>query len=55
MINCPVCGESVENYDICENCNWQNSGENENENGPCGPNNITLKEAKDAYIKSISN
>lgn len=49
---CPVCGTKVEWFDICENCNWQNSGPNENENDPCGPNKISLKEAREVYLKN---
>lgn len=48
---CPVCETKVEWFDICENCNWQNSGPKENENDPCGPNKISLKEARKVYLK----
>ncbi|MGL4953590.1 MAG: CPCC family cysteine-rich protein [Culicoidibacterales bacterium] len=46
VINCPVCSERVEVYEICENCGWQNSGAKEGENSPPGPETITLGEAK---------
>ncbi|MDD3224346.1 MAG: CPCC family cysteine-rich protein [Clostridium sp.] len=52
-LKCPVCGEEVEYYDICYNCNWQNDGPNEKETGLRGPNKMTLKEAREAYKSSI--
>lgn len=48
-MKCPVCGENVDMFDICDNCSWQNSGPNEKESDLCGPNKMTLKEAKLAY------
>jgi len=27
----------VDMFDICDNCNWQNSGPRETENSPVGP------------------
>lgn len=45
-VYCPVCGNLVETYDICEKCGWQNTGET---NIDGGPNRITLAEAKKAY------
>ncbi len=46
MIKCPVCGKDVGLYDICENCGYQNTGE---ENIDGGPNKVTLKEAIENY------
>lgn len=43
---CPVCGNITAVYDICEKCNWQNTGET---NFDGGPNKMTLKEAQEAY------
>lgn len=48
-MNCPVCGKEVDLFDICDNCGWQNSGPNEKETDLKGPNEMTLKEAKEAY------
>ncbi len=48
-IDCPVCGNEVEIFDICDNCEWENSGEI---NIDGGANDITLKEAIDNYSKS---
>ena len=42
-IHCPVCGELVETYEICDNCYWENTGIT---NIDGGPNKITLKEAQ---------
>lgn len=50
-INCPVCGEMVDSFDICDTCNWQNSGPKERDDGPQGPNKMYLWEAKEAYRK----
>ena len=44
-VYCPVCGNLVETYDICEKCGWQNTGETNIDGGP----NRTLAEAKKAY------
>lgn len=49
-IHCPVCQELVETYDICERCNWQNTGEI---NIDGGPNKMTLAEAKEAYAQGL--
>ncbi len=49
-MKCPVCGSEVDMFDICDNCNWQNSGPKEKEESK-GPNSMTLKEAKEAYQK----
>lgn len=48
-INCPVCSEIVEKFDICGNCGWQNSGPDEKETDPRGPNKMSLYEARKAY------
>lgn len=50
-LKCPVCGEEVDYFDICDNCNWQNNGPKETENDLQGPNKMTLREAKEAYKK----
>ena len=50
-MNCPVCNKEVDMFDICDNCNYQNSGLKENLDGPTGPNKMTLREAKEAYKK----
>ncbi len=50
-INCPCCTSKVEMFDICEVCGWQNSGPDEKEDDPKGPNKMSLKEAKEAYNK----
>ncbi|WP_455103718.1 CPCC family cysteine-rich protein [Peptostreptococcus sp.] len=47
-MKCPVCGNWVDFFDICENCGYQNQGVNE-DNGLRGPNKMTLTEAKEAY------
>lgn len=45
-MKCPVCGNVVETYDVCEVCNWENTG---HINIDGGPNEMTLKEAIKAY------
>lgn len=45
---CPVCGAVVEEFEICETCNWQNTGPH---NVDGGPNKMTLSEAKEAWEK----
>lgn len=47
-LNCPVCGNEVRDYDICEKCGWQNTGET---NIDGGPNRLTLEQAREAYAK----
>ena len=42
-VHCPICGNLVETYDICDTCHWQNTGRC-NIDGE--PNKITLAEAK---------
>ena len=49
-VNCPVCGNLVETYDICDVCHWQNTGAF---NIDGGPNKMTLAEAKEAYVNGI--
>lgn len=49
-INCPVCGNPVDLYDVCVVCNWENTGET---NIDGGPNKMTLKEAIHAYIHGL--
>ena len=49
-VHCPVCGTLTAGYDICDHCNWQNTGET---NIDGGPNKMTLAEAKEAYLKGI--
>ncbi|HHD2969839.1 CPCC family cysteine-rich protein [Clostridium perfringens] len=44
-MKCPVCGHEVDLFDICDYCNYQNSGPNESLDGPTGPNKMTLREA----------
>ncbi len=48
-MECPVCGREVDVFDICDNCNYQNSGPKENLDGQLGPNKMTLREAREAY------
>lgn len=51
ILDCPVCGAKVDYFDICDNCGYQNSGPEEKEGDPLGPNKMTLREAKEAYKK----
>lgn len=46
---CAVCGLEVDEFDICDNCKYQNSGIKEELDGPKGPNKMTLREAIEAY------
>ena len=41
-----LCGYEVMDYDICDNCRWQNTGIINHDGGP---NHMTLEEAKKAY------
>lgn len=50
-VHCPVCGTLTAVYDICDHCNWQNTGET---NIDGGPNKMTLAKAKEAYVKGIT-
>lgn len=52
-IDCPVCGNKVEVFDICDHCGWHNSGPGETEDSVQGPNKMTLKEAREAYKKGL--
>lgn len=47
-LHCPVCGKEVMDYDICDNCGWQNTGIINHDGGP---NYMTLEEAKKAYTE----
>lgn len=49
-VHCPVYGTLTAVYDICDHCNWQNTGET---NIDGGPNKMTLAKAKEAYVKGI--
>ena len=49
-VHCPVCDTVTAVYDICDVCQWQNTGET---NIDGGPNKMTLAEAKEAYAKGI--
>ncbi|MBM7836434.1 CPCC family cysteine-rich protein [Clostridium sardiniense] len=49
-MKCPVCGHEVDSFDICDNCNYQNSGIKEKDDIK-GPNDVTLKEARENYKK----
>ena len=50
-ISCPCCGKSmVEEYDICEVCNWENDPvQLWNPDRPGGANIMSLNEAREAY------
>lgn len=47
---CPVCGETmVSEYDICDVCEWENTGPGEQIDG--GPNEMTYAEAVEHWNK----
>lgn len=50
-ILCPVCGKSyVEEYDICEICNWENDPvQFRKPNFAGGANKMSLNQARKAY------
>ncbi|EHK2442859.1 CPCC family cysteine-rich protein [Clostridium perfringens] len=48
-MKCPVCGQDVDQFDICEKCTYQNSGPYESLDGPTGPNKMTLRQARESY------
>lgn len=52
-IKCPVCGKSdLEEYDICDFCNWEN--DMQQYNSPDiggGANDMSLNEAREAWKK----
>lgn len=48
-MKCPVCQTGVDAFDICDVCGWQNSGSNEGDYDPKGPNKLYLWEAKAEY------
>ena len=53
MTKCACCGEIVEKYDVCDNCGWQDDNiQNNNPDFVGGANMISLKEAKENYLKS---
>lgn len=52
-IRCPVCNTEVEEYEICEKCGYQNSGDGEGLDGPKGPMRLTLRECKELYEKGL--
>lgn len=52
-INCPVCQNKVDRYDICEICDWQNNGHTESDYDAKGPNKIYLYEARKIYQESL--
>lgn len=54
-IECPVCKNLVEKYDICDVCDWQNSGTDEDDYAPKGPNKLFLWEAKAQYKEKSKN
>lgn len=52
-IDCPVCQNKVDRFDICEICDWQNNGHTEGDYDAKGPNKIYLWEAKKIYQETI--
>lgn len=46
IIKCPVCGEPVYVFGICENCEWENSGDYNIDEGAMV---MTLEEGIRAY------
>lgn len=50
FIDCPVCGVKVEFFDICDVCDWHNSGGKERLDTK-GGNKMTLREAKEKYLE----
>ena len=46
-MKCPIFGNIVEKYDVCEVCNWENTGFI---NIDGGPDEMTLEEAKKPHI-----
>lgn len=49
-MKCPVCGNWVDFFDICDNCGYQNQGI-DIDNGVKGPNKMTLTKAREAYAR----
>ncbi|MGN1014279.1 MAG: CPCC family cysteine-rich protein [Butyricicoccus sp.] len=49
--NCPCCGQTVvEEYDICNECGWENDPiQREKPDFRGGANRMSLKEARAAY------
>ena len=51
-IPCPCCGKTlVEDFDICEECGWQNDHTEEPGRERTGANEMSIDEAKEAYRK----
>ena len=55
LIKCPCCGKTeVEEYDICENCMWENDPvQRLNPDNSGGANSMSLNEARKAYKNGI--
>lgn len=56
--SCPVCGQktldSVGEYDICMNCQWEDDPlQKSNPTYPGGANHMSLEEAKRAYKNNL--
>lgn len=50
--NCVVCGNPVEPFDVCERCGWEDdNGEDNHADAPWGPNDMSLKAAREKYRK----
>lgn len=45
-INCPICDNKVDTWDICDKCGWQ---VDDGRNIEGGPNKMTIEEAKKAF------
>lgn len=51
-MTCPICGQTiVEEYDICEICGWENDPVQSYDPDIRGANQMTLKEAREAWAK----
>ena len=49
-IPCPCCGKTeVEDFDICEECGWQNDHTETPGRERTGANRMSIEEAKEAY------
>jgi hypothetical protein len=53
--NCPVCSEvafsTKGNYEICQNCLWEDDGSTEPYEGSFGPNLMSMEQYRQEYIK----
>jgi ribosomal protein L37AE/L43A len=50
IVTCPICGkETLDNYWICEHCNWEYDGTKFDEEYS-SVNNATIKEYRDRYV-----